>query len=74
MNVSNSINALNTITADFNKIPARINDSINNPESKESLERTFTDMMTDENAYAANVKTLRTMNTVEKMLLDELRT
>lgn len=73
MDISTSLNALQSISAEFNRIPGRINDSILNPESKESLERAMTDMMTGENAYTANVKTLRTMLTVEDMLLNELR-
>ena len=73
MDISTSINALQSITAAFNQIPGRINDSIINPESKESLERAMTDMMTDKNAYTANIKSLRTMLTVEDMLLNELR-
>lgn len=73
MDIGTSVNALQSIAAAFNQIPGRINDSFINPESKESLERTMTDMMTDQNAYTANVKTLRTMLTVEDMLLNELR-
>jgi hypothetical protein len=73
MNISESIDALNTIASDFNRMPSRINDSLLNPESKESLEKVFTDMLTGENNYAANVKSIKTMNTVEQMLLDELR-
>jgi hypothetical protein len=73
MNINESLGALSAITADFNRLPSRINDSFNNPESKESLEKVFTDMMTGENAYTANVKSIRTMNTVEQVLLDELR-
>ncbi len=73
MKIDANVNALHNINADFNKIPKRIFDAMHKPESKESLEGAFTDMMVDKNAFAANVKTIRTMNTVENMLLDELR-
>lgn len=73
MNISEPISTLQSISADMTRIPSRIMKSFHQPESQESLERVFTDMMTDENAFAANVKSIRTMNTVEQMLLDELR-
>jgi hypothetical protein len=73
MNIDQSINALHSINADFNKIPSRIYDSFHNPETKEGLENTMTDMLVGENSFTANVKAIRTMNTVEDILLEELR-
>lgn len=73
MKIGPSLAALQNVQADFNKMPARIMDSMHNPESKDAVEKVFTDMMTDENVYTANVKTLRTISTVEDMLLNELR-
>jgi wyosine [tRNA(Phe)-imidazoG37] synthetase (radical SAM superfamily) len=73
MNINESISALQSISASMNQMPSRIFDSIHQPKSKESLENVFTDMMTDKNAFTANVKALRTMTTVEDILLEELR-
>ncbi len=73
MNINASINALHSINANFNKIPGRIFNAMHNPENAEGLEKPLTDMMTDQNAYEANVKAIRTMMTVEDMLLNELR-
>jgi hypothetical protein len=73
MNINDSINALHTINADFNQVPHRIYDSFHNPESKEGLEKVFTDMNVGKHAFAANVKAIRTMVTVENIILDELR-
>jgi len=73
MDINASINALHSISANFNKIPGRINDAILSKEPTEGLEAPLVDMMVDKNAFAANVEVIRTMNTVESMLLDELR-
>lgn len=73
MNIDASINALHSINAAFNTIPGRIFDSFHNPEAKEGLESSMTDMLTQENAFTANAKTIRTMLTVEDILLNELR-
>ncbi len=73
MNISKSVNALNNISANFNKVPDRIADTLHNPESKEGLANVMTDMLVDKNAYAANAKAIKTMTTVEDMLLNELR-
>ncbi len=73
MNINTSLNALHSIAADFNKIPGRIHNAMHNPEAKEGLESPITDMMVDKNAYSANVEAIRSMNTVEDMLLNELR-
>lgn len=73
MNINTSLGAMNKIANDFNKIPGRLNDALQNQESKESIESVFTDMMIDQNAYEANAKTIRSMQTTEQILLDELR-
>jgi len=77
MNVSESINALNQISADFGKIPGRINqvfaDTLGQVEPKEGLEQVMTDILVQENAFTANAKALHTMNTVEDILLEDLR-
>ncbi len=73
MKIDASINALHSIGAHFNKIPGRIFNSMHNPEAKEGLENAMTDMLVDKNAYTANIKAIQTMNTVENILLDELR-
>jgi hypothetical protein len=74
MNIDASINALHNVLADFSQIPGRIQDSMHNPEAKQGLENVFTDMMQGENVFTANVKAIKTMNTVEDILLNELRT
>lgn len=73
MNINTSLGALNKIANDFNKIPGRLNDALQKPESKESIEGVFTDMIIDQDAYEANVKTIRSMQTTEQILLDEFR-
>lgn len=80
MNINESINALHNISADFNRIPGRINkvfssmDSQNEaPPPTEGLENIMTDLLVGENAFTANVKAIRHMNTVEDILLNELR-
>lgn len=82
MNISESINALNSISADFGKMPGRINKvmagtSIDKeseaPPPKEGLENVMTDMLVGENAFTANVKVIKHMNAVEDILLNELR-
>jgi hypothetical protein len=74
MNINASINALNNVAASFNEMPARIQDAMHNPEAEQGLENVFTDMLVGENVFTANVKTIQTMNTVEDIILDELRT
>ncbi len=73
MNINESINTLQAISADLAKMPSRIVNAFHNPEAKEGVENIFTDMMIGETSYAANVKSIRTMTTVEDMLLNELR-
>ena len=73
MNVSASINALHNVSAAMNKIPGRLNEAILNPEAKEGLENVLTDMITETRTYEANVKSIKTMTTVEDMILNELR-
>ena len=77
MNINASISALQSISADFNLLPARINQAFSNTdsgtESKEGLENVLVDMKMGERAFAANVKVLQTMNAVENILLDDLR-
>lgn len=74
MNISSSINALNNVAASFTEMPARIQDAMHNPEAKQGLENVFTDMLVGENVFTANVKAIQTMNTVEDIILNELRT
>lgn len=73
MKIDAAINALNTISESFNRMPGRIMDSMHNPESKDSVEKVFTDMMSGENAYEANVKAIRHMAGLEQILLNDLR-
>ena len=73
MNISDSINALHQVNKAFNKIPGRIADSFHNPESKEGLENVFTDMLIEKRTFEANVKAIRTISTVEDILLNQLR-
>ncbi len=73
MTLGPSINALQSIQAEFNQMPSRIFDSFHNPESRDGLEKVFTDMIVGESSYVANIKSLRTMATVEDMILNELR-
>ncbi|MCP5103622.1 MAG: hypothetical protein GY950_09600 [bacterium] len=73
MNINASINALHSVNASFNQMPARIMDSFHNPETKESTEKVFTDMMVGQNSFTANIKAIRTMTTVEDIILNELR-
>jgi hypothetical protein len=73
MKIGPSIQALHDVQANLNKVPGRIANAFHNPEAKEGLENIFTDMMTDENAFEANVKAIRSMTTVEDILLNELR-
>ncbi|MCP4214989.1 MAG: hypothetical protein GY765_10040 [bacterium] len=74
MNINESLNALQSISAEFNKIPGRINTAINDPETaKEGLEQPLTDMIVNKHAYTANVKAIREMTTVEDILLKEIR-
>jgi hypothetical protein len=73
MNISESLQALQSINAYFNRLPSRIFNSFQNPESGEGLEQVLTDMMMDQHSFTANVKTVKTMTTVENILLDQLR-
>jgi hypothetical protein len=73
MNIGPSLSTLQTVQSDLSKMPARIMDSMHNPESTDAVEKVFTDMKIGENTFAANIKTIRTISTVEDMLLNELR-
>ncbi|MCP5048667.1 MAG: hypothetical protein GY940_15965 [bacterium] len=73
MNIGPSLNALQNVTADLNKTPSRIFDSFHNPESGDSVEKVMTDMLIGENTFEANAKAIRTLTTVEDIILNELR-
>ena len=73
MKISESITTLHNINKDLNKMPSRLFDSFHNNETKDDVAKVFTDMMQGENAFEANVKAIRTMSTVEDILLNELR-
>jgi len=73
MNVGESINTLQMINADMGKMPARLMDSFHNPETEDSIEKVFTDLLSDQNNFKANIKAIRTNITVEDILLNELR-
>lgn len=73
MKIDASLNALQTINKNMGEIPGRIMKTFHDPEAKEGLENVMTDMMKDQRAYSANVKAIRSMTTVEDILLNELR-
>ena len=73
MNIGESLNALRSISSNFNKIPGRLADAMHNPESKEGVENVMTDMLVEKNSFIANTKAIKTMNTVEDILLNDLR-
>lgn len=73
MNVSESINTLHMINNDMGKMPARLMDSFHNRETKDSVEKVFTDLLSDQSNFKANIKAIRTNITVEDILLNELR-
>lgn len=73
MTIGPSLQALQNVQAEFNQMPSRIFDSFHNPESRDGVEKVFTDMLAGENTYVANITSIRTMTTVEDMILNELR-
>lgn len=73
MKVQDSIQAMQNIAAELNKMPGRIMDSMHNPETKDGVEKVFTDVMQGEHAFTANVKFMQTVNAVEQVLLNDLR-
>lgn len=73
MTIGPSIQALQNVQAEFNQMPSRIFDSFHNPESRDGVEKVFTDMLAGENTYVANIKSIRTMSVVEDIILNELR-
>jgi hypothetical protein len=73
MTIGPSLQALQNVQADFNQLPSRIFDSFHNPETRDGIEKVFTDMLVGENTYVANIKSIRTMATVEDIILNELR-
>lgn len=73
MNISESINTLHKINDDMGKMPARLLDSFHNRETRDSVEKVFTDLLSDQNSFKANIKAIRTNITVENILLNELR-
>ena len=73
MNIGPSLNALQNVNADLAKAPSRIFDSFHNPESGDSVEKVMTDLIINENTFEANANAIRTLTTVEDIVLNELR-